>query len=157
MHDNTCMIPCRRKGLHMVRRRVQNVPQSGRDQKCVQALSTASVGGTSGEGGDPVQRIVQKGILQVIVPRASAQWRIGPNGVIEVATEHGGRGQRGKPRVKCVSGGHREWAVVIYDQKIRNSRKRNFQYNGMLGSVVGQAAVFMHTFMIRKIWSGAWS
>ena len=134
----------------MVRRGAQNVPQSGRDQKCVQTLSTASVGGASGEGDDPVQRVVQKGILQVLVPRASAQWRVGPNGVIEVATEYGRRSQRGKPRVKCVSSGHREWAVLIYHQKIRNSRKRNFQCNGMLGSIVGQAAVFVHTFMDQK-------
>ena len=54
MHENACMIPCRREGLHMVRRGAQNVPQSGRDQKCVQTLSTASVGGASGEAHERV-------------------------------------------------------------------------------------------------------
>ena len=40
--------------------------------------------------------------------------------------------------------------MLIYYHKIRNSRKRNFQYNGVRGSIVGQAALFVHTFMDKK-------
>ena len=48
--------------------------------------------------------------------------------------------------------------MLINDQKIRDTRKRDFQHNGMLGSVVLQAAIFVHTFMDqKKNWSGAWS
>ena len=40
--------------------------------------------------------------------------------------------------------------MLIHDQKIRDTRKRDFRNNGMLSSVVGQAAMFLHAFMDQK-------
>ena len=40
--------------------------------------------------------------------------------------------------------------MLSHDQKIRDTRKRDFQHNAMLGCVVGRAAIFVDMFMDQK-------